>query len=197
MNGYVVPHERFRSLQQRMKKVNNFAQKCAGLFLLGMVLAVSISVFARLLYTYTGIPLSATWAEEVSRYLMVGTVFVGGAVAAYELRLIGVDAFMTMAPPRLARWLRLVAHVLTLVFALLLVWKSTRLIELGLKQWSPAMEIPMAYVYSLMFIGCVLMSANTLVHVIGELLNAGPDTERDSAGMEPVTIIQASKESLS
>lgn len=196
MNGCVVPHERFQAWQRVMRKVNKLAEKCAGLFLVGMVLAVSISVFARLLYTYTGITLSATWAEELSRYMMVGSVFVGGAVAAYELRLIGVDAFMTLAPPHLARWLRLVAHVFTLIFAVLLVWKSARLIELGLNQWSPAMEIPMAYVYLLMFTGCVLMCANTLIHVIGELLNAGQFSMRDSSERELMTIIQPSKEHL-
>lgn len=198
MNGCVAPYKRFRASQRMMRKVNNFAEKCAGLFLLGMVLAVSISVFARLLYTYTGIALSATWAEELSRYMMVGSVFIGGAVAAYELRLIGVDAFMTLAPARLARWLRLAAHALTLVFALLLVWKSARLIELGLKQWSPAMEIPMAYVYSLMFIGCVLMCANTLIHVARELLNPDALPGKEAIRSASIsTIVQSSKEHLS
>lgn len=70
---------------------------------------------------------------------MVGSVFIGGAVAAYHLRLIGVDVFVGLVPERLARWLRLLSHLLTLALAVLLVWKSVRLIELGLKQWSPAM----------------------------------------------------------
>src|SRR5690606_28538055 len=128
-------------------------------------------VFARLLYTYIGIPLSVPWAAELGRYMMVGSVFIGGAVAAYHLRLIGVDVFISAVPERIARWLRFFSHLLTLVLALLLVWKSTQLIGLGLRQSSPAMEVPMAYVYTLMFIGCVLMCANTLTHAVRELLN--------------------------
>ncbi|NYT78940.1 TRAP transporter small permease [Alcaligenaceae bacterium] len=181
-------HERFRASQRIMNSVNGFAEKCAGLFLLGMVVAISISVFARLLYTYTGIPLSAPWAEELGRYMMIGSVFIGGAVAAYNLRLIGVDAFVGAVPDHIARWLRLVAHILTLSLALLLVWKSIRLIDLGFKTWSPAMEIPMAYVYFLMCIGCVLLCANTLMHVVGELLDSGPWPRQDSAELESILI---------
>jgi TRAP-type C4-dicarboxylate transport system permease small subunit len=171
-----------------MTSVNNVAEKCAGLFLMGMVVAISISVFARMLYTYTGIPLSAPWAEELGRFMMIGSVFVGGAVAAYNLRLIGFDAFVGAVPAHIARWLRLVAHIMTLTLALLLVWKSIRLIELGLNVWSPAMAVPMSYVYFLMFIGCVLLCANTFMHVVGELLDAGPWPQKDLETMNSTAI---------
>lgn len=111
MSERCASHERFLALQRAMHALNNMAEKCAGLFLLGMIIAISVSVFARLLYTYTGIPLSAPWAEELARYLMVGSVFIGGAVAAYHLRLIGVDVFVGLVPERLARWLRLLSHL--------------------------------------------------------------------------------------
>ncbi|WP_258231547.1 TRAP transporter small permease [Achromobacter pulmonis] len=153
-----------------------------------MIVAISVSVFARLLYTYTGIPLSAPWAEELARYLMVGSVFIGGAVAAYHLRLIGVDVFVSMVPESVARWLRLLSHLLTLVLALLLVWKSARLIELGLKQWSPAMELPMTYVYALMAVGCVLMCANTLTNAVRELLNVQAQSSESAEMAEAMEI---------
>lgn len=189
MAGYCASQERLQTLQRIMDSINGAVEKCAGLFLIGMVLAISISVFVRLLYTYTGIPFSTPWAEELGRFMMVGSVFLGGAVATYRLRLIGVDAFIGMVPEHVARWLRMVAHVLTLMLALLLAWKSVRLIELGMRQTSPAMEMPMAYIYVFMFIGCVLMSMNTFMHVIKELLNVeisqqGGETERAAAAMQ-------------
>ncbi|KGD99030.1 C4-dicarboxylate ABC transporter permease [Achromobacter sp. RTa] len=193
MSEGAASHRKFQALQRTMDSVNNAAEKCAGLLLLGMIAAISVSVFARLLYTYTGIPFSAPWAEEIARYMMVGSVFIGGAVAAYHLRLIGVDVFISLVPERLARWLRLLSHVLTLALALLLVWKSIRLIELGLKQWSPAMEMPMAYVYSLMAAGCLLMCANTLTNAVKELLNV-ESPQRESAEMEEAMEIKNSVE---
>lgn len=189
MDGHCASHQRLQMLQRIMDSINAAAEKCAGLFLIGMVLAISISVFVRLLYTYTGIPFSTPWAEELGRFMMVGSVFIGGAVATYRLRLIGVDAFIGMVPESVARWLRVVAHILTLMLALLLAWKSIRLIELGMRQTSPAMEMPMAYIYIFMFIGCVLMSLNTFTHVIKELLSVevsqqGGEAERVAAAMQ-------------
>lgn len=191
MNGQPSSHNKFRAWQRIMTSINSVAEKCAGLFLLGMVISISISVFARLLYTYTGVPWSVPWAEELGRYMMVGSVFIGGAVAAYHLRLIGVDVFITAIPERIARWLRFLAHVLTLALALLLVWKSIQLIQLGLRQWSPAMEMPMAYVYILMGIGCVLMCANTFTHAVRELLNVDLPRQ-ESAEMEEAMEIKNS-----
>ncbi|CAB3697590.1 TRAP transporter small permease [Achromobacter pestifer] len=193
MNERSASHKKFMALQRTMNAVNNAAEKCAGLLLLGMIIAISVSVFARLIYTYAGISLSAPWAEEIARFMMVGSVFIGGAVAAYHLRLIGVDVFVSLVPERLARWLRLVSHVLTLVLALLLVWKSIRLIELGLRQWSPALEMPMAYVYSMMAIGCLLMCANTLTNAVKELLNV-ESPQQESAEMEEAMEIKNSIE---
>ncbi|NMK48896.1 TRAP transporter small permease [Achromobacter sp. Bel] len=193
MNRLSASHRKFLALQRTMDSINNAAEKCSGLFLLGMIAAVSISVFTRLLYTYTGISLSTPWAEELARFLMVGSVFIGGAVAAYHLRLIGVDVFASLVPERIARWLRLLSHLLTLALALLLVWKSIRLIELGFKQWSPAIEMPMAYVYASMAIGCLLMCANTLTNAAKELLNV-ESPQRESAEMEEAMEIKNSVE---
>jgi len=193
MNEHSASHSTFRSVQRTMESINNAAEKVAGLFLFGMIVAVSISVLARLLYTYTGISVSTPWAEELARFLMVGSVFIGGAVAAYHLRLIGVDVFASLVPERIARWLRFVSHLLTLALAVLLVWKSTRLIELGMKQWSPAMEMPMAYVYACMAIGCLLMCANTLTNAAKELLNV-ESPQRESAEMEEAMEIKNSVE---
>lgn len=155
-----------------MVTVNGWATKLAGLLLGGMVAAIAISVSVRLLYSYTGIRLSAPWAEEVGRYLMVASVFLGGAVAAFQKRLIGVDAFVSMMPKKLARWARAVAHLLTLGFALLIVWQAVVLVDFGLRQWSPVLRMPMAAVYAWVVLGAALMAANTLLHMVGEIIGA-------------------------
>lgn len=178
-----------------MTALNNWAAKLAGLLLIGMVLAVTVSVFARLLYTYTGIALSVTWAEEVARYMMVGCVFIGGAVAAYHLRLIGVDIVPAMAPPALARWLRLISQLMTLTLAVLLVWKSTRLLELGLRQSSPALEIPMTSVYALMYAGCILLALNSVVHAMREIVAPIIEVEDEPEVQKPpVNLMHRSQE---
>jgi len=165
-------HPRYEACRAAMAVVNDWATKLAGLLLGGMVAAIAVSVSVRLLYSYSGIRLSAPWAEEVARYLMVASVFLGGAVAAFQKRLIGVDAFVSMMPSRLARWMRAFAHLLTLGFALLIVWQAAALVEFGLRQWSPVMRMPMAFVYAWILLGAALMAANTVLHMIGEIIGA-------------------------
>lgn len=55
------------------------------------------------------------------------------------------------------------------------------------------MEMPMAYVYALMAIGCLLMCANTLTNAARELLDA-PSPQRESAEMEEAMEIKNSVE---
>jgi len=44
MNEHSASHSTFRSVQRTMESINNAAEKVAGLFLFGMIVAVSISV---------------------------------------------------------------------------------------------------------------------------------------------------------
>ncbi|MFC3703621.1 TRAP transporter small permease [Devosia honganensis] len=172
MSDKTFAHPRYEACRAAMAVVNDWATKLAGLLLGGMVAAIAVSVSVRLLYSYSGIRLSAPWTEEVARYLMVASVFLGGAVAAFQKRLIGVDAFVSMMPSRLARWMRAFAHLLTLGFALLIVWQAAALVEFGLRQWSPVMRMPMAFVYAWILLGAALMAANTVLHMIGEIIGA-------------------------
>lgn len=172
MSDKTFAHPRYEACRAAMAAVNDWATKLAGLLLGGMVAAIAVSVSVRLLYSYSGIRLSAPWTEEVARYLMVASVFLGGAVAAFQKRLIGVDAFVSMMPSRLARWMRAFAHLLTLGFALLIVWQAAALVEFGLRQWSPVMRMPMAFVYAWILLGAALMAANTVLHMIGEIIGA-------------------------
>jgi len=172
LSDKTLAHPRYDACRTTMAAVNGWATRLAGLLLGGMVAAIAVSVSVRLLYSHTGIRLSAPWAEEVARYLMVASVFLGGAVAAFQKRLIGVDAFVSMMPEKLARWMRAVAHLLTLGLALLIVWQAAALVEFGLRQWSPVMRMPMALVYAWVLLGATLMAANTLLHTIGEIIGA-------------------------
>ncbi|AEQ52691.1 TRAP transporter small permease [Pelagibacterium halotolerans] len=170
MTADSTAHRRFAAVQKVMDRVNSVSAMFAGLCLAGMVLAVAVAVFVRLLYTYTGIRLAAPWGEEVARYLMIASVFIGGAVAAGQKRLIGVDAFVAVMPPRVSRWLAVVAHLLTLSLVLMITWQAIMLVEFGMRQWSPVLRMPMAAVYGGVLVGAVLMVANVAVLVVGTLL---------------------------
>ena len=46
---------------------------------------------------------SASWTEEIARYLLIGTVFVGAAIGVAKNNHIQVDLLYRYLPPRVAR----------------------------------------------------------------------------------------------
>lgn len=103
-----------------------------------------------------------TWTEELARYLMVWTVFIGAAIGAKLGAHVGVEAFITLLPARFTRRCLLLGGVISAAFSLFLVWYGLevvqRIIDAG--QVSPALEIPMFYVYAILPAGALLMAVH-------------------------------------
>jgi TRAP-type C4-dicarboxylate transport system permease small subunit len=107
-------------------------------------------VVSRYVFNYT-----PSWSEELSRYLVVWTIFIGTAVGVRKNIHIGVDAFIRLAP----RWMKLTLEVLlNLIGAVVsgvLIWLSVLFIQdtIEYEQLSPAMQIPMWLPYLAMPVG--------------------------------------------
>jgi len=129
----------------------------------------------------------ASWTEEVSRYLMIWSVFVGGAVAARSGKLIGVEALVTYLPAVLGRSLKYISHALSLVFYGVLCWVGLEWIEFGESQNSPVLQMPLTYLHASMTVGGVLLIINTLALILEARINgkdirhAAIDDELESA----------------
>lgn len=177
-------HPRYRAWQAHIDIANDWITKLAGLCLGGMVLGICASVGVRVLFTYFNIRLSAPWGEEVARYLMVWSVFLGGAVAAGQGRLIGVEALVMAVPKAIARVMRVAGHVCSLLLFMIIAWQAVTLIDFGMNQTSPVMRLPMAWVYAGMLLGTLCMALNTVMLVAAELLGV----ERETVSEEEIVI---------
>lgn len=166
----------YSRIRRGCERVNEWLAVLAGISLGGMVVAISVAVAVRLLFTFFGVQLSAPWGEELARYLMVWSVFIGGAVAASRGRMIGVEALVNVMPTGPARLMRIGGHLCTLALFAIFVWLAIILIDFGFRQTSPVMRIPMAWVYAGLFLGSAFIFINTLVLLVGELLGIDPDS---------------------
>jgi C4-dicarboxylate transporter DctQ subunit len=105
-----------------------------------------------------------TVSEELARYMMVWTVFIGGAIGAKTGAHVGLEAFVNLFPPKLRRLATLASGVLSMGFCLFLavygVSLAKRIINTG--QRSPALEIPMGLVYAAVPVGALLMAGHFL-----------------------------------
>ena len=134
-----------RLYQPIHKAADLFYRSCfyiGALFATAMTLIVIINVVSRYFLNY-----AISWAEEISRYLMVWMVMLG---AAMGVRL-GTHFRMEMIENFVGRGVKPIFHWFTLtVFSLVgfvLLWHGMILLPLTNYQYATATQIPMSWVY--------------------------------------------------
>jgi len=120
-----------------------------------MIIVVFLQVFFR--FVIKG---SLPWSEELSRYLMVWTVFIGASIGAKVGAHIGVEAFISLFPQKLKRFCIILSGFFSVAFCIIIAVISFNVVLFLYKsgQLSPAMRIPMYWAYLAIPVGTILMS---------------------------------------
>lgn len=115
-----------------------------SLVLIATLVAI-IQVIAR--YVFNN---SLYWSEELILYSLISMSFLTMGMGVRYASHISVDAVYAFAGPRSARILQIGAACLGLIFAAVLVWYGSRLVmnTSRMGQLSPAMRIPVGYIYA-------------------------------------------------
>ena len=101
---------------------------------------------------------SAAWTEEIARYLLIATVFVGAVIGVAKNNHIQVDFFYRFMPPGLARSVSLLTDVLRVAFlatASYLTWLLMQ--KMGNYQMT-IVNLPMNIVYGVVLLAFLLMT---------------------------------------
>ena len=136
--------------------------------LIGMIIAILIQVLFRSLSSLdfefmAGIQryLTSTlmWTEEVARYLMVWAVFFGASLGAKKNIHVGIEAAIALFPKAMGRYVFLLSGIISTIFCLLICYYgyqvAVQIVARG--QVSPAMEMPMGWVYASVPIATAIM----------------------------------------
>lgn len=146
--------------------MNLVLRHVVGAMLGVMVLVVGLQIVVRFVLPRLGLTLSAPWSEEIARYLMLWSIFLGAAVAARAGALIAVDTLPDSLPQLWGDRVRLLALAITVGFFALLAWLGWRWMEFGATETSTVLNLPMAWVYASMPIGAVLAIVNICAFVV-------------------------------
>ena len=105
---------------------------------------------------------SAAWTEEIARYLLISSVFVGMAIAVVKHDHIRVDFFYRFLPAKASRVLALTVDVINSAVYLACVWLTWLLMEkLGNYQMT-IVDLPMNIVYGVCWGGFILCAFRSL-----------------------------------
>ncbi len=123
--------------------------------------ALGLTVFYQFVTRYV-LNDSAAWTEEIARYLLICTVFVGAAIGVAKNNHIQVDLFYRYLPAWLGRSLSVMVDGLRIAFfgaATLLTWQMMQ--KLGSYKMT-VVDLPMNIVYGVCMLGFAAMFARSL-----------------------------------
>jgi TRAP-type C4-dicarboxylate transport system permease small subunit len=105
---------------------------------------------------------SASWTEEIARYLLIATVFTGAVIGVVKNNHIQVDFFYRFMPPRLARVMATAVDVMRLAFCgAATVLTVMMMLKLGSNSRMTMIELPMNWVYAICLVGFAAMTVRS------------------------------------
>ncbi|HET9978517.1 MAG TPA: TRAP transporter small permease [Burkholderiaceae bacterium] len=105
---------------------------------------------------------SASWTEEIARYLLIGVVFVGASIGVAKNNHIQVDLLYRYLPRAAGRALSIAVDVIRIAFfAAMAVLTVQMMTKMGSYQMT-IVDLPMNIVYGVVLFGFVAMTARSV-----------------------------------
>ena len=101
---------------------------------------------------------SASWTEEIARYLLIATAFVGAAVNVRKNNHIQVDFFYRFMPRVMQRTMSTLVDVLRIAFLAYCVWLTYLLMQKIGSSRMAIIDWPIGILYAFVAAGFVLMT---------------------------------------
>ncbi len=105
---------------------------------------------------------SASWTEEIARYLLIGVVFVGASIGVAKNNHIQVDLIYRYLPARLGRVLSISVDVMRIAFLLSMSVFTVQMMQKMGPLPMTIVDLPMNIVYSVVLFGFVVMSLRSM-----------------------------------
>jgi TRAP-type C4-dicarboxylate transport system permease small subunit len=113
-----------------------------------MILSSFLQVICRRIFNA-----SLTWSEELARYCTIWMVMFTTAIAFKNRNHIGIDFFLAKLPPKGRRILEDINDIIVILVMGYFTYYSAALLLGGRSTPSPAMRIPMGFVYAGVVVG--------------------------------------------
>jgi TRAP-type C4-dicarboxylate transport system permease small subunit len=158
-----------RILNRITTAIDEVVQRIAFVCLVVMIVATTLQIVFRVFFD------ALAWSEEVSRYMLVWSTFLGATLAYKRGMHISVTFVRESFSPGLRKALRLIAIFAALVFFAVAFDYALEYMSRQWRQVSAALRLPMPVVYSVMPISLFVMILHALDALLAEFL--APRTE--------------------
>jgi TRAP-type C4-dicarboxylate transport system permease small subunit len=128
---------------------------------------MAIVIIAQVIYRFV-LKASLPWSEELARYLMVWVTFLGAGVAVRTKGLIAVEAIVNLLPSAVKKAIYYLVTLLSVGLIVIMIYFGFKMTGFVSNQLSAAMQISMAWAYSAIPVGAIVMLMNTVAVIIEE-----------------------------
>lgn len=150
-------------------KIARYADTIETLIASTAFVFMCIFVLTTIVYRYV-LRQPISWSEEASRYLMITGIFVAMPVAVRDHVHLGVEVFINILPKTVRRIAHIFSDIVTLTAYIAIDYACFQFVlkTLAGNQTSPAMHIPMVYIYIVINIGFVLATIVQISNMVIE-----------------------------
>ncbi|WP_240374697.1 TRAP transporter small permease [Bacillus piscicola] len=140
-----------------LKVINRTTEAVSALLLTLMVVLIFMQIVSRGLFGT-----SYSWTEEIARFSMIWITFLGASIAFQYAAHIGIDYFVKKLPAVPEKIVNVIGALISGFFFVILAVKGFELMQGAGVQGSPALRLPMSYVYLIIPVSAVLMILNLI-----------------------------------
>lgn len=138
---------------------------------LTMVFVTGAQIVFRVFFT------ALTWSEELTRYLLAWSSFIGASCVYRHAGHINITLIQDHMPPAARRAVKILVHCICAVFFGLMIYYGIAYAYQMRRQLSPAMRIPMCWMYASIPFGGGLL----LLHAVDALMTTLFGSKGDAA----------------
>lgn len=163
-NGWVMGATMEPYKKMGMFNIFNTLVKWFLVILLGVMASLSFyQVVMR--YVFNN---ASSWSEELVRFLFIWCSFIAAAIGIKEHIHIGVDIFVKLLPEKIANLTEVLVNLGIMFFSSYMVYYGWSVVMVTRRQLSPALRIPMSWVY----LSIPAMGVLLLLYCSIEIVNA-------------------------
>ena len=147
-------------LSTAARTINKVISRFTNLLLIIMTLAV----FAQVIFRFV-LEQPLAWSEELSRYLMIWITFLGASLAIEKKAHPIIEVAVGVLPGRIRQVVQVIAILSSCVFYTLLVYFGSQFAVRSFYQLTPAMGLPIGYVYLIIPISGFLLLLSSFAEI--------------------------------
>jgi len=140
-----------------------FISRVVFILIAGLVITTTMQVVCRVFFS------ALTWSEELSRYLLVWITFYAATMAYKRGNHITITFAVDLFKPKVKIVFTVLAYLLSMFFLVTIINYGWAMIKMQVFQISPALSIPMQYVYSTIPISLVIMIIHATAGIAGKI----------------------------